>query len=54
MKRKIPYGVINWENLVNECYFVDNTGYIRETETSSLTRDVIGGLFALGRMACRG
>ena len=32
MKRKIPYGVINWERLVNECYVVDNTAYIRELE----------------------
>ena len=32
MKRRIPYGVINWENLVNECYVVDNTSYIRELE----------------------
>ena len=32
MKREIPYGVINWENLVRDCYVVDNTGYIRELE----------------------
>jgi hypothetical protein len=32
MKRKIPYGVINWENLVRNCYVVDNTAYIRELE----------------------
>ena len=32
MKRDIPYGVINWENLVRDCYVVDNTGYIRELE----------------------
>ena len=32
MKRKIPYGVINWETLVRECYVVDNTAYIREIE----------------------
>ena len=27
MKRKIPYGVINWAKLVRECLFVDNTAY---------------------------
>ena len=32
MKRKIPYGVINWEELVHNCYVVDNTAYIRELE----------------------
>ena len=32
MKRKIPYGVINWEDLVRNCYVVDNTAYIRELE----------------------
>ena len=32
MKREIPYGVINWENLVHDCYVVDNTAYIRELE----------------------
>ena len=31
-KRKIPYGVINWAKLVNECLFVDNTAYIRKLE----------------------
>ena len=31
-KRKIPYGVINWAEIVRECLFVDNTGYIRELE----------------------
>ena len=31
-KRKIPYGVINWAELVRECLFVDNTAYIRELE----------------------
>ena len=31
-KRKIPYGVINWAELVRECLFVDNTSYIRELE----------------------
>ena len=31
-KRKIPYGVINWAELVRECMFVDNTAYIRELE----------------------
>ncbi len=32
MKREIPYGVINWENLVRDCYVVDNISYIRELE----------------------
>ena len=32
MRRKIPYGVMNYEKLVRECYFVDNTAYIRELE----------------------
>ena len=31
-KRKIPYGVMNWAELVRECFFVDNTRYIRELE----------------------
>ncbi len=31
-KRKIPYGVMNWAELVRECFVVDNTGYIRELE----------------------
>ncbi len=31
-KRKIPYGVINWAELVRECMFVDNTAYICELE----------------------
>ena len=31
-KRKIPYGVINWAEIVRECLFVDNTRYIRELE----------------------
>ena len=31
-KRRIPYGVINWAELVRECMFVDNTAYIRELE----------------------
>ena len=31
-KRKIPYGVINWAELVRECLFVDNTSCIRELE----------------------
>ena len=30
--RKIPYGVMNYEELVRECYFVDNTKYLRELE----------------------
>ena len=30
--RRIPYGVMNYEELVRECYFVDNTAYIRELE----------------------
>ena len=29
-RRKIPYGVMNYEKLVRECYFVDNTAYIHE------------------------
>ena len=32
MRRRIPYGVMNYEKLVRECYFVDNTAYIRELE----------------------
>ena len=32
-KRRIPYGVINWVELVRECFLVDNTRYIRELET---------------------
>ena len=31
-KRKIPYGVINWAEIVRECLFVDNTRCIRELE----------------------
>ena len=31
-KRKIPYGVMNWAKLVRECFFVDNTAYIRTLE----------------------
>ena len=31
-KRKIPYGVINWAEIVRECLFVDNTAYIRSLE----------------------
>ncbi len=31
-KRKIPYGVINWAELVRECFIVDNTRYIRQLE----------------------
>ena len=31
-KRKIPYGVINWAEIVRECLFVDNTAYIRDLE----------------------
>ncbi len=30
--KKIPYGVINWAELVRECHFVDNTAYIRDLE----------------------
>ena len=33
VRRKIPYGVMNYEELVRECYFVDNTAYIRELES---------------------
>ena len=32
MKRRIPYGVMNWEEVVRECYLVDNTAYIRALE----------------------
>ena len=28
-KRKVPYGVMNWAELVHECFIVDNTRYIR-------------------------
>ena len=28
-KRKIPYGVINWAEIVRECLSVDNTAHIR-------------------------
>ena len=31
-KLRIPYGVINWAELVRECHFVDNTSGIRELE----------------------
>ena len=31
-RRKIPYGVMNYEKLIRECYFVDNTAYVRELE----------------------
>ena len=31
-RRKIPYGVMNYEKLVRECYFVDNMAYIHELE----------------------
>ena len=31
-KRKVPYGVMNWAELVRECFIVDNTRYIRELE----------------------
>ena len=32
MKRKIPYGIMNWAEVVRECYFVDSTAYIRALE----------------------
>ena len=32
-KRRIAYGVINWTQLVRECFVVDNTCYIRELES---------------------
>ena len=32
VRRKVPYGVMNFEKLVRECYFVDSTAYIRELE----------------------
>lgn len=31
-RRKVPYGVMNYEELIRECHFVDNTAYIRELE----------------------
>ena len=31
-KRRVPYGVINWAELVRECFVVDNTRCIRELE----------------------
>ena len=32
IKRRIPYGVINWAQIIRECHFVDNTAYIRNLE----------------------
>ena len=32
MKRKIPYGIMNWAEIVRECYFVDSPAYIRALE----------------------
>ncbi len=32
MKRKIPYGIMNWVEAVRECHFVDSTAYIRVLE----------------------
>ena len=32
MKRKMPYGIMNWAEVVRECYFVDSTAYIRALE----------------------
>jgi hypothetical protein len=37
-KRYIPYGVINWAQLVRECLFVDNTAYIHELEPCKTPR----------------
>ena len=31
-RRRIPYGVMNYEKLVRECYFVGNTRFIRQLE----------------------
>ena len=31
-RRKVPYGVMNWAELVRECFIVDNTRYIHELE----------------------
>ena len=31
-KRKIPYAVMNWDELVTNCYFVDHTHFIPEIE----------------------
>ena len=33
-RRKIPYGVMNYEKLIREFYFVDNTSFIRELENA--------------------
>ena len=33
VRRKVPYGVMNYEELVREGYFVDNTAYIHELES---------------------
>ena len=30
--RRIPYGVMNYEELIRECYFVDNTKYLHALE----------------------
>jgi len=30
--RRIPYGVMNWAELVRECHFVDNTRFLRALE----------------------
>ena len=32
VKRRVPYGVMNYEELVRECYFVDNTRYLHALE----------------------
>ena len=32
MKRKIPYGIMNWAEVVRECHFVDSMAYIRALE----------------------
>ena len=33
VRRTVPYGVMNYEELVRECYIVDNTAYIHELES---------------------
>ena len=32
-KHRIPYCVINWAQLVRECFVVDNTRYVRKLES---------------------
>ena len=56
MKRKIPYGVMNWAEVVRECHFVDNTAYIRALEdvkTPVFLRPKRFGKSLWGRRAAR-